>query len=158
MAPPRKPDALKYCGYCQERLVRKRDESTALFARRKYCGFRCTGLAKSARPSQATSLSTGHHHARKAVGPGPCATCGKLVGEDVHHLDGNHLNNALSNLIRLCRSCHSRAHQKPRAVCTLCGNPARGLGYCDKHYTRLKRNGDPRAVRRRADGPLIFLD
>lgn len=30
--------------------------------------------------------------------------------------------------------------------CLLCSNTARCRGYCDKHYTRLKRHGDPEVV------------
>ena len=29
----------------------------------------------------------------------------------VHHVDGNTLNNDLSNLVRLCRSCHIAVHR-----------------------------------------------
>ena len=36
-----------------------------------------------------------------------CALCGGS-GRDVHHIDGNKANNSDSNLITLCRSCHSR--------------------------------------------------
>jgi hypothetical protein len=33
---------------------------------------------------------------------------------DIHHIDGNKLNNLLSNLITLCRSCHLKEHHKMR--------------------------------------------
>jgi hypothetical protein len=31
---------------------------------------------------------------------------------DVHHIDENKLNNSLNNLVTLCKSCHSKVHQK----------------------------------------------
>jgi hypothetical protein len=33
---------------------------------------------------------------------------------DIHHIDGNKLNNSLSNLITLCRSCHLKKHHQMR--------------------------------------------
>jgi 5-methylcytosine-specific restriction endonuclease McrA len=41
-----------------------------------------------------------------------CKLCGSTSSTiDVHHLDGNHKNNDLNNLIFLCRSCHmKKAH------------------------------------------------
>lgn len=44
-------------------------------------------------------------------------------------------------------AAQSREH-KPRASCATCGNPQKGLGYCDKHYQRFKKWGDPLAVKR----------
>lgn len=59
---------------------------------------------------------------------------------------GNHLNNSVENLVRICRSCHNREHRQ-RALCTICGTPAKGLGYCEKHYQRFKKWGDPTIVK-----------
>ena len=46
-----------------------------------------------------------------------CTECGKTTEEndremDVHHIDENKMNNDLSNLILLCRSCHMKLHHK----------------------------------------------
>lgn len=68
-------------------------------------------------------------------------------------LHGNHLNNSPENLERICRSCHNREH-KPRASCAICGKPQKGLGYCDKHYQRFKKWGDPLAVKRNQHAEL----
>ena len=38
-----------------------------------------------------------------------CASCGAAGPLEMHHRDHNHLNNAMSNLIPLCRSCHAKA-------------------------------------------------
>lgn len=65
---------------------------------------------------------------------------------DVHHRDGDFQNNCLSNLQRICRSCHNKEH-KQRGLCVICGAPQKGLGYCDKHYQRFKKHGDPLLVK-----------
>lgn len=36
---------------------------------------------------------------------------------DVHHKDGNKNNNALDNLITLCRSCHTEVDNERRVLC-----------------------------------------
>jgi 5-methylcytosine-specific restriction endonuclease McrA len=39
-----------------------------------------------------------------------CAGCGRSdVRLQVHHIDHNHRNNDMSNLIPLCASCHAKA-------------------------------------------------
>jgi endogenous inhibitor of DNA gyrase (YacG/DUF329 family) len=104
------------------------------------------GAAFDARPSRSVDWSTSHYHARKEVPSGPCSICGKPDATDVHHKDGNHLNNSRANLVRICRSCHIR-HHRPKGSCIICGKPVKGLGYCDKHYQRFKKYGDPLLVK-----------
>lgn len=42
-----------------------------------------------------------------------CAYCGSLQNVEVHHIDKNHNNNDINNLIYLCRSCHKgKAHKR----------------------------------------------
>lgn len=42
-----------------------------------------------------------------------CAHCGDIDSDlQVHHLDGNWLNNSPSNLIYLCPKCHSAEHSR----------------------------------------------
>lgn len=148
---PRKPDPLKHCEHCAARLRRKRYPNGALesllhFGRRKFCDQKCMAAAFDARPSRSEDWSTSHYHARKEVPLGPCSICGKPDATDVHHKDGNHLNNSRRNLVRICRSCHIR-HHRPRASCVICGKPVKGHGYCDKHYQRFKKYGNPFAVK-----------
>ena len=143
----RKPDPEKYCEYCGKRLERKRLPNGELqsllhFNRQKYCNRLCFAMATDAKPSKSEDWSTTHYHARKEVEPGPCERCGKPNAKDVHHRDGNHLNNSRENLERICRSCHSKEHHK-RQLCMVCGKPQKGLGYCEKHYQRFKKYGDP---------------
>lgn len=144
---PLKPTPLRFCEHCGVQLTRKRYpngdlESLLHFGRRKFCDAKCMGAAFDARPSRSVDWSTSHYHARKLVPAGACSICGKPDATDVHHKDGDHLNNSPSNLARVCRGCHIRLH-RPKGSCILCGKPLKGLGYCDKHYQRLKKYGDP---------------
>ena len=43
-----------------------------------------------------------------------CELCSNTGRLDVHHKDGNRLNNQESNLMTLCRSCHRSIHQLRR--------------------------------------------
>lgn len=151
MPMPRKPDPEKYCEHCGKKLERKRQRNGSLesllhFGRRKFCDRTCTAAAFDARPSRSVDWETTHWHARKLVPPGPCSKCGKPDASDVHHKDGDHTNNDPSNLTRLCRSCHMLEHSRKR-LCVVCGKPQKGHGYCDKHYQRWKKWGDPLIVK-----------
>ena len=151
MAMPRKTDPEKYCAYCEKRLVRKRFSSGVLesllaFSRRKYCDRRCMAEAFDQRHGADVGWSTAHYHARKIVPKGPCNRCGKPDALDVHHLDGNHQNNSPENLERICRSCHIREHHT-KVSCKICGKPMKGHGYCEKHYQRWKKYGNPFLVK-----------
>ena len=148
---PRKPDQIKYCAWCGKQLARKRMpsgvlESSLAFGRRKYCDRKCMAQAFDAKVSTSDAWSVTHQHARKLVPAGPCNRCGKPRARDVHHRDHDHRNNDPANLERLCRSCHNREHQS-RQPCTVCGLPQKGHGYCNKHYIRWKKYGDPLATR-----------
>ena len=152
-----KPTPLRYCEYCGKKLERKRLPNGDLeylfhFTRRKFCNQRCMGLAFDARPSKSSDWSTTHRHARKLVPKGPCAICGAEKARDVHHLDGDHTNNSPENLQRICRSCHSLGHREQRS-CVICGLPHKGLGYCEKHYQRFKKWGDPTVVKDNQHAP-----
>ena len=146
-----KPTPLKFCNFCEKKLERKHLPNGDLeylihFNRRKYCNQTCMGQAFDARPSKSTDWSTTHYHARKLVPRGPCVKCRTKNASDVHHKDGNHTNNTTSNLERICRSCHVKEHRKV-TPCVICGSPQKGLGYCDKHYQRFKKHGDPFAYK-----------
>ncbi len=158
MPMPQKPTPIKHCEQCGKQLDRKRSrtgvlESLLHFGRRKFCGRECMAAAFDARDGQEVGWSTAHYHARKKVPRGCCKLCGKPDARDVHHKDGNHLNNSRGNLVRICRSCHNRLH-KQRKLCVICGKPQKGLGYCDKHYQRFKTHGDPLAFKRNQHTPL----
>jgi len=151
MPAPKKPTPLRFCEHCGTKLERKRLPNGDLeylvhFNRRKYCDQVCMGRAFDQRHSAEVGWSTAHYHARKMVPIGCCSRCAKPDASDVHHKDGNHLNNSPDNLERICRSCHNLAHNR-KGSCVICGLPQKGLGYCAKHYQRFKKWGDPLAVK-----------
>lgn len=147
----KKPTPVRHCEQCGKQLERKRLPNGDLeylihFNSRKYCDRSCMAKAFDSRHSVEVGWSAAHSVARSLVPKGPCNRCGKPQARDVHHKDGNHLNNSLENLERICRSCHNREH-KQKGSCVICGKPMKGLGYCEKHYQRFKKWGDPLAVK-----------
>lgn len=142
-------------------MERKRFSSGALesllhFDRRKFCGRGCMAEAFKARPKKLNpGWMTAHYHARKAAPQRDrCERCGKKGRTDVHHRDEDWRNNLPENLERLCRSCHMKEHrQKP--TCSLCEMPVKGHGFCDKHYQRWKKWGDPLAIKPNQHVPLM---
>lgn len=54
-----------------------------------------------------------------------CLCCGKQLSWDdnsieVHHVDGDHENYALTNLMPLCHSCHRKYHRKSQPIMQIC--------------------------------------
>ncbi len=45
-----------------------------------------------------------------------CAKCGYGFLE-IHHIDGDHTNNSIDNLIPLCKACHIEEHWKEKNNC-----------------------------------------
>lgn len=138
---------LKKCKFCGIIMERKRYSNGILEAwnwynKRLYCSCECMNKARKSKPKTGTSWMTLHYHARNLKPRGECEICGSEVNIDVHHIDGNPQNNSLENLMRLCRSCHSKIHH-PYSVCKICGDKAKGYGLCNKHYLRYKKYGDP---------------
>lgn len=148
-----KQDPKKHCAYCGKemhrvRFVSGRLEDMATFMRRKYCNRDCmrrayvktgqdTGQLYRASHSSAEKLAyliLGKEHR--------CEKCGSTKSIDVHHIDGNRNNNTPENIMVLCRSCHMKGHNT-KGVCVICGEPMKGHGYCNKHYIRWKKFGNP---------------
>ena len=156
----------KYCEYCGKKLERKRFPSGALedftiFAKRKNCNMKCMGMARlKIGKGHDQSFGNAHVTARKiasnAMDMGTCQICGKNGKMDVHHVDWDYQNNTLDNLMIVCRSCHNKIH-RPHGTCKICGNPVKGLGYCEKHYQRFKKYGNPLMVKR-SNGKCIELE
>jgi hypothetical protein len=71
----------------------------------------------------------------KVTWPVACVSCGRTFATTLHSM-----NREIG-----CRRC-----SRPRAICEYsgCDRPVQGLGYCPKHYGRLRTNGDPSVVRR----------
>lgn len=154
----RKETPLRYCQYCEKKLERKLLPNGDLeylihFNRRKYCNQICMALAFDQRHSPIVGSSTARYHARKIIPHGSCNRCEKPDARDVHHKDGNYLNNSLENLERICRSCHLKEHRQ-KGSCKICGKPMKGKGYCEKHYQRFKKYGDPMLTKTNQHTPI----
>lgn len=151
---------VRYCEYCRKPMERKRWSNGKLqswqhYNNQKYCNRNCMIASMKSNPKIGTSWMTVHYHARNLLPDGCCEICGSEKNVDVHHKDGNPKNNDLSNLQRLCRSCHVAAH-RTRKPCLICGDKVKGLGYCDKHYQRYKKYGNPLAKKK--NGVLILSE
>lgn len=143
---------LKCCAYCGKLMERKRYTNGVLqswneYNRQKYCNRECMKKAFRKKPHKGTSWMTVHYHARNLLSNGCCEICGSNKNVDVHHKDGNPQNNSKDNLMRVCRSCHNKIH-RPHKTCVICGKKVKGYGYCEKHYQRFKKYGNPFAVKR----------
>jgi hypothetical protein len=142
---------IKYCKYCNKQLERKRFPSGRLeclsaFNKRKYCCWLCMRKDWLTKEKSSQTYRNAHVTAKKIneliLQRTECEICGKVGKLDVHHIDGDYQNNDPSNLMVLCRSCHNKEHKK-KGKCLICGEPTEGLGYCNKHYIRYKKYGDP---------------
>lgn len=146
----------KYCQYCGKKIERKRYsgilEDYTVFKKRKYCDRECMKRAFLKIGKNNQTWSNAHTTARKIneliLHKETCELCGSDINLDMHHIDGNWKNNELNNLMCLCRSCHIKLEKnKVKKVCKICGGEHKGLGYCNKHYIRYKKYGDPLYLR-----------
>ena len=146
-----KETPLRYCQYCGVKLERKifsngRLEDVAVFCKRKYCNRLCMRKDWLKKEKGNQTYRNAHITAQKIneliLHKTVCENCGKIGKLDVHHIDNDYQNNEPSNLMVLCRSCHNKEHKK-KGVCIICGEPMVGLGYCNKHYLRYRKYGDP---------------
>lgn len=139
----------KYCKNCGKLLELKImpngiKESPSQLKRRKFCHRKCMSEYYSKNNSKAGDVSwyVAHERARRIHKNRVCEICGSTKNIDIHHKDENIQNNEPDNLMALCRSCHMKKHRK-KGICKICGNPVKGHGYCEKHYQRWKKYGDP---------------
>lgn len=119
---------------------------------------------KPKKPTAAVGWSTAHKRARELYPKGTCNRCGSSTNVDRHHKNNDWRDNRRKNLEDVCRSCHMREHRssKPCRVpgCTRLVTEAKcngAHGYCDMHYQRWRKWGDPLAVRVNQHTPLIRL-
>lgn len=156
----------KNCHSCGKILNRKRFpsglEDLTRFYKRKYCNRTCmaSGMLK-----EQVGRSGYQRQARKLVSLDKCSLCGKNDYLEVHHKDENWSNNSIDNLQVLCHPCHMKHHwrngkkmPKTLSVCKICGNPARRLDLCQKHYFRLRRTGNPLLVKKKVNGSIILVN
>lgn len=142
----------KYCKYCNKKLERKRFngrlEDFTVFKKRKYCNRECMKKDYLKIGNYNQTYSNSHTTARNInkliLKKNKCEFCGSKNNLDIHHKDGNWQNNNLDNLICLCRSCHTKLEKnKNKKVCIICGKKNKAFGYCNKHYIRYKKYGNP---------------
>lgn len=79
------------------------------------------------------------------------------VNEHVHHIDGNYLNDDLTNLVVVDRQTHQQLHQKPIRVCNICNIKHFARGYCRFHWRRWY-NGRALEGPKRGTSPKIDND
>ena len=81
--------------------------------RRKFC-CKCRKLrrSKSRREYrlQAGIRSTTYRAVCLAVWSKRCACCTSIKRVEVHHIDMDHMNDLVTNLVPLCRACHRMVH------------------------------------------------
>ena len=145
MGRKRLPTPEKYCEHCGKLLVRwplksGYEEPLYWFNKRKYCSLSCANeaqrLNKLSIPTE--NPKTSRRRARDSMPKSNCEICGKSGYTEVHHKDKNPLNNSPENLIRLCKSCHAKQHRQ-RALCCVCGVPAKAKSLCTKHYQQYRK-------------------
>jgi hypothetical protein len=152
MLQKQKSDPVKFCKACGTLLFRKRFngrlEDLMTFKRRSHCSRSCG----NSRPEIGKAAL--HKIARQYL-KATCEECGTMENLHAHHKDKNISNNDPSNVQTLCASCHLRLHwrsgktaSKRQSVCKICGNPARKLDMCQKHYQRFRKYGDPCLTKR----------
>ena len=65
-------------------------------------------------------------------------------------IKGHRYSRNIKDYYKLCASCHSKYDSKPsNRKCSIkrCNGKHKGYGYCDKHYQRFKKWGNPLAVK-----------
>ena len=147
-----KPTPEHYCAYCGKKMERKilpngEKECIQSFLHRKYCDRECMRKAFVKKDATKQKWGEAHGSARKIAyliegREKFCEICGTTKSIDIHHKDGNPYNNAPDNLVSVCRSCHMKLH-RAKSVCKICGKPAKGHGYCEMHFQRWKKYGNP---------------
>ena len=163
----KKETPLKYCHHCKKKLERRKlkrgdYESWKSFEKKKYCNRECMKKAFKEKPKKRQkdlSIRYSRAKAQRLLPMSLCEVCQKKPSKDVHHKDENPLNNSLNNLMRVCRSCHLKIH-RPKSICKVesCNTKMKGLGYCEKHYQRFKKYGNPLMVKNNQFSKIIELD
>lgn len=161
--PRPKQEPEKYCAYCGKQMHRKQHpnsmEQLNIFRRRKYCNRLCMAKGQMREDAQRSAILKRIEHLRLNA----CEICGATANLANHHKDGDWRNNHPSNLMTLCGSCHTKWHwkhgkklPKRQLACKICGEPARKLDMCQKHYQRFRKYGDPCLTKKKI-GPRYVL-
>ena len=97
---PRKGTGYFHIGHVPWNKGISDDRQSSALRRYHHCGRRKEGLMKQ------DTVNYWKH--RKPY----CEICGSSENLEVHHIDFNHGNNDVSNLITACESCHRRIHSQ----------------------------------------------
>ena len=160
----KKKELKKYCAACDKLMIRKRFkgrlEDMGAFRKRHYCDRACMAagmLQEEVTDSALLKRVLKHRKPR-------CEQCGTEANLGIHHIDGNRNHNEPSNLRTLCASCHTTWHwqngkkaSKRQSVCKICGQPARKLDFCQKHYQRFKKYGDPCLTKKKVGSAYVLV-
>ena len=165
MRPNRKPDEVKYCLQCQVLLTRKRYngvlEDNGRFHKRKYCNQVCMAKHQMKEQAQKSALLKRLMKFRKDK----CDLCKTNQRLGVHHKNGNQADNSEDNLMTLCSPCHTKWHwehgkvmpKRTNFYCKICGEPARKLDMCQKHYQRFRKYGNPLMTKKKIGSSYVVV-
>lgn len=114
MPAPAKTDPIRHCPICGSLMERKRFngrlEDRTRFLKRKTCSQTC-GNSRDM-----VQANTHRWRARQIHKRIQCERCSATSGLHVHHKDRDVSNNAPTNLVTLCATCHLQLHwQEDRA-------------------------------------------
>ena len=98
------------CSYCGKEFERLKSKITSDLV---YCSVECGNRHKNSMVKQ--NNSSAYRRNAFETYPHECAICGYNEDEDileVHHINENHSDNELNNLIILCPICHKKLTSK----------------------------------------------
>ena len=169
MPQPLAPTPIKHCLLCSKKMERKRRPSGTLeallhFNKRIFCNRKCMGAWQEGRIKRMSAKNSRRQSVK--LRQECCERCGDVKMLAVHHRDSNPTNNDPANLMTLCARCHMQKHwqewketTRPSKPCSVCGEPARKRGMCQKHFQRWKKYGDPCLTKKNtASGWVLVRD
>jgi hypothetical protein len=91
----------------QRKRFNGRLEDAGAFRRRRFCSISCATFRQHATEPPTVAAARKRAHKRREEG---CEACGVVTECDVHHIDGDPMNNVDGNLQSLCPNCHAFWH------------------------------------------------
>ena len=111
---PREPEPIpqKSCEFCGKHFQRRhmpsgRLEDRGAYLRRRFCSISCSVSMQHA--TEPPSVAASRKRSLKTIS-GSCEACGLTKNLSAHHVNGDPMNNAPSNLQTLCLHCHNFWH------------------------------------------------